>query len=78
MEVPEAFTRWEGAALEPGVDPQMAFRWIQDAEFVEAIREERPAVPSFHDGVRVQAVMQAIHESAAGKRPVVVAGVPPG
>jgi len=73
MQVPAAFTRWEGAALEPGVDPQMAFRWIQDAEFVEAIRDGRPAVPSFHEGVRVQAVMQAIHESAAANTPVLVA-----
>jgi predicted dehydrogenase len=76
MPVPPDFTRWAGSALEAGVDPQMAFRWIQDAEFIEAIREERPAVPSFHDGVRVQAVMQAIHESADSHQPVAVPEVP--
>jgi predicted dehydrogenase len=72
MEVPAAFTRWEGASIEASADPQMAFRWIQDAEFVAAIRDLRPAVPSFHDGVRVQAVMGAIHRSAAERRPVAV------
>jgi predicted dehydrogenase len=76
MPVPPEFTRWEGSALEAGADPQMAFRWIQDAEFIEAIREERAAVPSFHDGVRVQAVMQAIHESADRRQPVPVPAVP--
>lgn len=72
IDVPAAFTRWEGASIEATADPQMAFRWIQDAEFVAAIRDERPAVPSFHEGVRVQAVMEAIHQSAAENRAVAV------
>jgi predicted dehydrogenase len=70
--VPPSFTRWEGASIEASADPQMAFRWIQDAEFVAAIRERRPAVPSFHDGVRAQAVMEAIHRSADERRTVQV------
>jgi predicted dehydrogenase len=72
MPVPASFTRWEGASIEATADPQMAFRWIQDAEFVAAIREGRPAMPSFHDGVRVQAVMEAIHRSAESRTPVAV------
>ena len=31
--------------LPAGVDPQQAFRWDQDAEFIAAIREGRPAFP---------------------------------
>jgi len=76
LTVPAEFTRWEGATLEAGVDPQVAFRWIQDAEFVAAIRESRPASPSFHDGARVQAVMQAIHQSADRNQPVAVPDLP--
>jgi hypothetical protein len=53
----------------------MAFRWVQGAEFVQAIREERQAVPSFHEGVHVQAAMQAIHESADRGLPVPVPDV---
>ncbi len=38
------------------------------AEFTTAIREERPAEPSFHDGLRVQKVLAALLESAAEKK----------
>ena len=40
------------------------------AEFVAAIRERRPCVPSFHDGARVQAVIEAIVSAAASRRSV--------
>lgn len=33
------------------------------AEFVNAIQEDRPAAPNFHDGVRVQRVMDAVIQS---------------
>ena len=35
------------------------------AEVVAAVRDDRPAVPSFHDGVRVQRVLDAALRSAA-------------
>lgn len=35
------------------------------AEFVSAIREDRPAAPNFHDGLRVQEVIDAVLRSAA-------------
>jgi predicted dehydrogenase len=35
------------------------------AEFVSAIREDRPAAPNFHDGLRVQEVIDAVLKSAA-------------
>lgn len=38
------------------------------AEFVSAIREERPAAPNFHDGLRVQEVIDAVLQSAAEDR----------
>jgi predicted dehydrogenase len=63
--VPSSALTYSGAPLEAGVDPLQAFRWDQNAEFIDAIREGRPCVPSFHDGVRVQVVMDAIMQSAA-------------
>ena len=43
------------------------------AEFVNAIREDRPAAPNFQDGLRVQEVMEAILKSAAEQQWVSVA-----
>ena len=40
-------------------DPLVAFRYDQDAEFIDAIRNRRPCATSFFDGARVQAVMDA-------------------
>jgi predicted dehydrogenase len=70
--VPNDLLTYTGAPLEPGINPQQAFRWDQDAEFIAAIQQQRPAVPSFHDGARVQAVMDAIVASAASGRRVEV------
>ena len=64
VRVPDEWLTYSGAALEAGIDPQQAFRWDQNLEFVSAIREGRPCTPSFHDGVRVQEVMEAILQSA--------------
>jgi predicted dehydrogenase len=72
MPVPRDLLTYSGERLPAGVDPQQAFRWDQDAEFIAAIQQNRPAVPSFHDGARVQAVMQAIVASAAEGRSVEV------
>jgi predicted dehydrogenase len=69
MQVPEDLIAFD-PPLPAGVDPLTAFRWWQNAEFIAAIREGRPAVPSFHDGVRAQAVIDAIVRSAAERREV--------
>jgi predicted dehydrogenase len=45
------------------------------AEIVAAIREERPATPDFHDGARVQAVLDATAASAAESRWISIADV---
>ena len=57
------FTRCPASEC-PGVE--------SEAEFIAAIQEGRPAVPSFHDGARVQAVIEAIVASAAERRSVEV------
>lgn len=44
--------------------PLVTFRYDQAFEFVDAIRSQRPCVPSFHEGVRTQAVMDAAVRSA--------------
>ena len=65
MPVPEAFLRWPGSTRDPKEgDPLVTFRYDQNAEFVDAIRQGRPCRPSFEDGVRVQAVMEAALASA--------------
>jgi predicted dehydrogenase len=42
------------------------------AEFIGAIRENRPARPNFHDGLRVQEVMDAVLRSATEERWITV------
>lgn len=42
----------------------ISFRYDQAFEFIDAIRNGRPCVPSFHDGARTQAVMDAAVRSA--------------
>jgi predicted dehydrogenase len=64
--VPEEFLKVPGSPRDVhSGDPVIAFRWDQNYEFVDAIWNGRPAVPSFVDGVRCQAVMDAAIESDA-------------
>jgi predicted dehydrogenase len=49
-------------------DPLIAFRYDQGFEFIQAIVQRRPASPDFADGSRVQAVIDAILQSAAERR----------
>ncbi|MBM3883316.1 MAG: Gfo/Idh/MocA family oxidoreductase [Verrucomicrobia bacterium] len=65
LAVPREFWTWPGSPRDPGVgDPLVTFRYDQAWEFVEAIREQRPCRPSFHEGARVQAAMDAAVRSA--------------
>jgi predicted dehydrogenase len=67
--VPPEFLVWPGSPRDPDAgDPLKVFRYDQDVEFITAIREGRPCEPSFADGVRAQAVMQAAMQSAAEYR----------
>ncbi len=53
-------------------DPRQTFRYDQNVEFIKAIEERRPCDPPFREGVRVQALMDAILESAEQSRAVAV------
>jgi len=79
--VPREFLVYPGSPRDPGAgDPTTAFRYDQDFAFVQAIATGRGAahsVPSFYDGMRCQAVIDAVLQSAVERRWVDVAGVPP-
>lgn len=77
--VPRDSLVYPGSPRDPDEgDPTTAFRYDQDVAFVEAIAAGRPAlVPSFYDGARCQAVIDAALQSAAERRWVDVVGVPP-
>ena len=65
VEIPSDFWKWPGSPRDPTRgDPLLTFRYDQAWEFVDAIRNERPCVPSFHDGARALAVMDAAVKSA--------------
>jgi len=69
LAVPREAWEWQGCPRDPGVgDPLVTFRYDQAFEFIDAIRNERPCVPSFHDGARTQGVMDAAVRSAELKR----------
>jgi predicted dehydrogenase len=62
--VPKEFLVWPGSPRDPAQgDPLVTFRYDQDYEFYDAIQNERPCQPSFADGARAQAVMDAAIES---------------
>jgi predicted dehydrogenase len=65
LAVPREFWTWPGSPRDPGVgDPLVTFRYDQAFEFVDAIRSQRPCVPSFREGADVIRVMDAALESA--------------
>jgi len=67
--IPEEFWRWPGSPRDPRQgDPLVTFRYDQAWEFIDAIRNQRPCVPSFHDGAAAQGVLDAAIQSAEGKR----------
>jgi predicted dehydrogenase len=65
IEIPREFWKWPGSPRDPAHgDPLVTFRYDQAWEFVDAIRNQRPCVPTFHDGARALAVMDAAVKSA--------------
>ncbi len=65
IEIPKEYWTWPGSPRDPNVgDPLVTFRYDQMWEFIDAIRSERPCVPSFFDGARAQGVMDAAVKSA--------------
>jgi predicted dehydrogenase len=66
--IPEEFWVLPGSPRDPRAgDPLVTFRYDQMWEFVDAIRNQRPCRPSFHDGARAQAVIDAAVKSAETK-----------
>lgn len=73
--IPKEYRVWPGSPRDPSVsDPLVTFRYDQAWEFVDAIRSQRPCVPTFHDGARAQAVMDAAVRSAETRQWVELAG----
>jgi len=65
IEIPREFWKAPGSPRDLGTgDPLVTFRYDQAWEFVDAIRNQRPCTPSFHDGARALAVMDAAVQSA--------------
>lgn len=65
IRLPEEFLKYPGSPRNPQEgDPLITFRYDQAFEFVQAIREGRDCQPSFADGARAQAVMEAALVSA--------------
>lgn len=63
--VPESYWKWPGSPRDARAgDPLVTFRYDQAWEFVDAIRNQRACTPGFHDGARVQTVMDAALRSA--------------
>jgi predicted dehydrogenase len=58
--VPEEFWKQPGSPRDVHQgDPLVTFRYDQAFEFIDAIRNQRPCVSSFHEGAQAQAVMDA-------------------
>lgn len=65
IEVPKEFWKLPGSPREVTQgDPLVTFRYDQAWEFVDAIRNQRPCSPDFHDGARAQLVMDATVKSS--------------
>ena len=69
VDVPAEFLSPEGSPRDPSEgEPATVFRYDLVWEFVSAILEQRPAIPSFEDGRRAQLVADSVlksHESGS-------------
>jgi hypothetical protein len=62
--VPDEFLKPEGSPRDPSEGaPATVFRYDLMWEFISAIVEGRPAVPSFYDGLNAQLVADAVLDS---------------
>jgi predicted dehydrogenase len=62
--VPQEFLKVPGSPRDPRQgDPLQVFRYDQDYEFIDAIRNQRQATPSFEDGARCQAAIDTAVKS---------------
>jgi predicted dehydrogenase len=74
LTIPREFWTWPGSPRDPSQgDPLVTFRYDQAWEFIDAIRNERPCTPSFHDGAKALAVMDAAVKSAETRQWIEIA-----
>jgi predicted dehydrogenase len=67
--VPNEFWKLAGSTRKAGEgDPAVVWRYDQEVEFITAIQQNRDPVPSFADGVRCQAVIDAVVQSTTERR----------
>ena len=75
--VPSDFLVYPGSSRNPLVgDPTTTFRYDQDFAFIQAIVDGNNDIPTFYDGMRCQAVIDAVLQSARERCWVDVADVP--
>lgn len=76
--VPQEFLTYPGSQRDPlSGDPLATFRYDEDFAFIQAIiTGEQDNIPSFYDGMRCQAVVDAVIQSAQERRWIEVADVP--
>jgi predicted dehydrogenase len=78
VQVPREFLTYPGSPRDPFEgDPTTTFRYDQDIAFIRAIVDGHGDIPTFYDGMRCQAVIDAVLQSAQQRRWVDVADVPP-
>ncbi len=79
LQVPRDFLTYPGSPRDPFVgEPTTTFRYDQDIAFIQAIVDGHSnGIPTFYDGMRAQAVIDAVVQSAQLRRWVDVADVPP-
>ncbi len=76
--VPREFLVYPRSQRDPSMgEPTTTFRYDQDFAFIQAILTGNNDIPTFYDGMRCQAVIDAVLQSAQERRWVDVPDVPP-
>jgi predicted dehydrogenase len=76
--VPDELLVYPGSPRNPYTgDPTVTFRYDQDIAFVQSIVDGHNDIPTFYDGMRCQAVIDAVLQSSQQHRWIEVADVPP-
>ncbi|HEY0752351.1 MAG TPA: Gfo/Idh/MocA family oxidoreductase [Ktedonobacteraceae bacterium] len=77
-EVPREFLVYPNSPRDPFIgEPTTTFRYDQDFAFIQAILTGSNDIPTFYDGMRCQAVIDSVLQSAQERRWVDVPDVPP-
>ncbi|GAC1508627.1 MAG: Gfo/Idh/MocA family oxidoreductase [Ktedonobacteraceae bacterium] len=76
-QVPREMLVYPGSPRDPAIgDPTVTFRYDQDFAFIQAILGGEQHIPTFYDGMRCQAVIDSVLQSAHERRWVEVPDVP--